>query len=183
MTVWPFFVFGHLVNTQYRKNSFMINHFKALPPNTVYTIAPKDYVMRGYAYFYEERLESFRWEPDRSRLTAVVKGSKRSALAYFVDFTIVDEQLKYVCNCPVWHHETQCKHVVCALFTVINLLSPLHFRVTKHRSSRLEKLRAALLHDGGGTFQKFRGLSSSESAVHPEPDNFELVIQLRDIII
>ena len=158
----------------------MINHFKALPPNTVYTIAPKDYVMRGYAYFYEERLESFRWESNRSRLTAAVRGSKSSPAGYFVDFSVVDGRLEYACNCPIWHHEKQCKHVVCALLTVINLLSPLHFRVTKHHPRRLEKLRTALLYDGGGTFQKFRGLSSSESSAHSEPDNFELVIQLRE---
>ena len=158
----------------------MINYLKALPPNIVYTIASKDYVMRGYDYFHEERLESFRWEHDRSRLTAVVRGSKRSALSYFVDFFIVDNQLEYACNCPIWHHETQCKHVVCALLTVINLLSPLHFRVTKHQPRRLEKLRAALLYDGGGTFKNFRVMGSSESTAHLEPDNFELAIQLRE---
>ena len=153
----------------------MINHFKALPPNTVYTIAPKDYVMRGYAYFYEERLESFRWEHDRSRLTAVVRGTKRHA----VDFSVVDDKIESACNCPTWHQETQCKHVVCALLTIINLLSPLHFRVTIHHPRRLEKLRAALLYDGGGDFKKFRGLGSSEPPAHSKPDNFELVIQLR----
>ena len=153
MTVWPFVVFVHFETNNILKNYFMINHFKILPPNTVYTIAPKDYVVRGYDYFCEDRLESFRWQHDRSRLTAVVRDIKR----YAVVFSVVDDQLEYVCNCPIWRHETQCKHVVCALFTIINLLSPLHFRVTKHYPRRLEKLRTALLRDGGGTFQKFEG--------------------------
>lgn len=156
----------------------MINHFKALPPNIVYTLAPKDYVVRGYDYFDQERLESFRWEIDRSLLTASVRGTKR----YAVDFRIEDDQLVHICNCPAWTAATQCKHVICALLTIINLLAPVHFKVARHQPRRLEKLRSALLFDGSGTFQKPRGSlpSLSEVSASPQGNTFELVIHLRD---
>lgn len=154
----------------------MINHLKALPPNSVYTLAPKDYIMRGYDYFHQERLESFRWEHDRSLLTAVVRGTKR----YAVEFRLEDDELAYVCNCQAWTSTTQCKHVICALLTVINLLSPIHFKVARHQPRRLEKLRAALLFDGSGKFQSSRAQTSSEISATTQPPEFELVIQLRE---
>ncbi|MDT7042083.1 DEAD/DEAH box helicase [Candidatus Nitronereus thalassa] len=154
----------------------MLNYLKALPPNIVYTLAPKDYVVRGYDYFHQERLESLRWEHDRTLLTAVVRGTKR----YGVSISIVDNDLNYVCNCPVWTPARQCKHVICALLTIINLLAPIHFKVARHQPRRLEKLRAALLFDKSGTFQKLRGSLPLKPATPAQPDNFELVIHLRD---
>jgi len=154
----------------------MIDRFKALPPNIVYTVAPKDYVVRGYDYFHQERLESFRWEVDRTMLTAVVRGTKR----YAVDFMIEDDELVHICNCPAWTSATQCKHVICALLTIINLLAPIHFKVARHQPRRLEKLRTALLFDGSGTFQKPRGSLPLKPVAPEKPDNFELVIHLRD---
>ncbi len=155
----------------------MINKLKALPPNIVYTLAPKDYVVRGYDYFEQERLESFRWEVDRSLLTAVVRGAKR----YTVDFSVENDKLVHICHCPVWTPATQCKHVICALLTIINLLAPVHFKVARHQPRRLEQLRTALLHDGSGTYQKPRGSLSREVSTPGQPDNFELVIHLRDL--
>ncbi len=96
----------------------MINHLKALPPNIVYTVAPKEYVVRGYDYFHQERLESFRWEHDGSLLTAVVKGTRR----YSVDFMMLDDELDFLCDCPAWAPRTQCKHVICALLTIISIV-------------------------------------------------------------
>jgi len=156
----------------------VIHHFKDLPPNIVYTLAPKDYVLRGYDYFHQERLESFRWEHDRSYLTAVVKGTKR----YAVEFSVVDDELNYICNCPAWTPSTQCKHVICALLTIINLLSPIHFKVPQHQPRRLEKLRAALLFDGSGTVHKPEVPASVDPSGSSKPDAFELVIHLRDRI-
>ncbi len=154
----------------------MINYLKALPPNIVYTLAPKEYVVRGYDYFHKERLESFRWEHDGSLLTAVVQGARR----YAVDFMLLDDELDFLCNCSAWAPTTQCKHVICALLTIINLLDPIHFKVARHQPGRLEKLRGALLSGGSGRGQLLRSPFSPPIPAPPESDDFELVIHLRD---
>ncbi len=154
----------------------MIDLLKALPPNIVYTLAPKDYVIRGYDYFHKERVESLSWESDRSRLTAVVRGSKR----YGVEFMLDDEALAYFCPCPAWEPATNCKHVICAILTVVNLLAPIHFKVTGHQPRRLEKLRRALLAGGNGKPQSLQNTSITDMSSVQKPDAFELVIQLRD---
>ena len=153
----------------------MIDYLKALPPNIVYTVAPKDYVLRGYDYFNKERLESFRWERDGSILTAIVQGGRR----YSVDFMVEGHELEYVCNCPAWMPTTQCKHVICALLTIINLLDPLHFKVAGHNPDRLEKLRGALLSGGSGRARSGPVPSAAMPTRH-DSDDFELVIHLRN---
>ena len=154
----------------------MIDLLKALPPNIVYTLAPKDYVIRGYDYFHKERLESFSWETDLSRLTAVVRGTKR----YGVEFTIDEDELAYFCPCPAWEPSLNCKHVICAILTVVNLLDPIHFKVSGHQPRRLEKLRMVLLAGENGNPRTRQSTFMTDMSSVPKQDAFELVIQLRD---
>ena len=52
----------------------ILEELKALPPNLVYVLAPKQCVIRGYEYFHQERVESFAWHKDPARLIAVAGG-------------------------------------------------------------------------------------------------------------
>ena len=152
----------------------MIQHFKALSPSSISTIAPKEYVERGYDYFHKERLESFQWERNHSLLTAVVRGTKR----YTVNVMVVKSQLAFVCTCPVWTTASQCKHVICALLTILNVLAPLDKTEARHQPRRLEELRATLLCDSHEPVQP-RALASADIPTPSNPDDFELMIHLR----
>jgi len=154
----------------------MIDLLKGLPPNIVYTLAPKDFVLRGYDYFHKERLESLSWGKDRVRLIAVVRGTRR----YGVEFTVDDESLSYFCPCPAWTPVTNCKHVICAILTVVNLLDPAHFNVSTHQPRRLEKLRTALLAGNNGAPSISKRGCVPETSSPLKPDKFELLIQVRD---
>ncbi len=119
----------------------ILKSLKAFPPTNVYQIASKECVVRGYDYYTKERLESFRWTPDRSSLLAPVMGTIRYTIKYFMQHDV----LHYACDCPAWTPGLHCKHVICALLTTINLLSPDVFRVPRHRGYRIEALKTSLL--------------------------------------
>ncbi len=151
----------------------MLEHLKALPPNIVYTLAPKEFVVRGYDYFHRECLESFTWRNNHSILTAAVRGSRR----YSIDLTVENQHLTFTCDCPAWNTSSNCKHVVCTVLTIINLLAPDHFKVFQHHPRRLEKLRATLLPND---WEK-GVLRTYQPSPSPVPqDRFELVINLQE---
>ena len=122
-------------------SSNVLEHLKVLSPNHIYFLAPKAFVLRGYEYHAQGRLESYSWNHSRTILTASVRGSKY----YAVTFSVVSEKLVYSCRCPAWTASTQCKHVICALLTTVNLLVPDTFRVATTRKTNQEELSQQLL--------------------------------------
>ncbi len=121
--------------------SGVLEHLKALSPNHIYFLAPKAFVLRGYDYYAQGRLESYSWNHSRTILSASVRGSKY----YAVTFSVDKGELVYSCRCPAWTASTQCKHVICALLTTVNLLVPDAFPVANARISRQEELSQQLL--------------------------------------
>ena len=114
----------------------ILEHLKALSPNHIYFLAPKAFVLRGYEYHSQGRLESYSWNHSRTILAASVRGSKY----YAVTFSVEKGQLVYSCRCPAWTASSQCKHVICALLTTVNLLVPDTFRVATTRATNRERL-------------------------------------------
>ena len=112
-------------------------------------------MLRGYDYYAQGRLESYSWNHSRTILAASVKGSKY----YAVTFSVEKGQLVYSCRCPSWTASTQCKHVICALLTTVNLLVPDAFRVATTRKTSQEELSQQLL----------QGSSASQEAPLPSP--------------
>ena len=112
-------------------HSGVLEHLKALSPNHIYFLAPKAFVLRGYEYYTQGRLESYSWNHTRTILAASVRGSKY----YAVTFSVEKGHLVYSCRCPAWTDSTQCKHVICALLTTVNLLVPDSFRVATMRKT------------------------------------------------
>ncbi|MDH5426630.1 MAG: DEAD/DEAH box helicase [Nitrospirota bacterium] len=123
------------------ETSGVLAHLKALSPNHIYFLASKAYVLRGYEYYAQGRLESYSWNHSRTILAASVRGSKY----YAVTFSVEKGQLVYSCRCPSWTASTQCKHVICALLTTVNLLVPDVFRVAITRKTSQEELSQQLL--------------------------------------
>lgn len=115
----------------------VLEHLKVLSPNHVYFLASKAFVLRGYEYYAQGRLESYSWDRTQTFLSATVRGTTQ----YLVRFGVHNGELTFSCNCPVWTPESHCKHVICALLTTVNLLLPDTFRMPSSNSTQ----RALLL--------------------------------------
>lgn len=115
--------------------------FQALSANDVYTMAPKESVIRGYDYYRQQRLFHYLWSRDHSTLTAQVQGTR----LYTVIFSLDDGFLAACCDCPAWNPDWLCKHVLCACFTTKHLLSPDSFSLPDRQQTRLPALRTELL--------------------------------------
>lgn len=118
----------------------VLEHLKALSPNHIYFLAPKAYVLRGYDYYVQGRLESYSWNSARTILVASVRGS----MSYAVTFSGEKGKLAYSCRCQDWSVSTQCKHVICALLTTVNLLAPEMFRMSRTQKINQEGLSKQL---------------------------------------
>jgi len=143
----------------------VLGHLKALSPNYVYFLASKAYVIRGYEYYAQGRLESFNWDRTQTTLAASVRGTTH----YTVRFGLNNGHLIYSCTCPVWTPELHCKHVICALLTTINLLVPDTFRMPSTNTTRQALLREQLMR--GAALFRVHGKPAS-----PIPPRFEITL-------
>src|SRR5688572_18734132 len=90
--------------------SALLAAFRVLSANDLYTMAPKESVIRGYDYYRQQRLHHYVWSPDRVTLTASVQGQR--SRPYAVSFSIDSGFLSATCDCPVWDPDRLCKHVL-----------------------------------------------------------------------
>ncbi|MDC8447706.1 MAG: DEAD/DEAH box helicase [Nitrospira sp.] len=151
--------------------------FRALAVNDLYTMAPKQSVVRGYDYYRQQRLQHYVWSEDRATLTAQVRGTR----LYDVIFSLDDGFLSAACDCPAWDPDRLCKHVICVSFATKHLLSPETFQLPDRQQSHLAALRTELLGElaeagsskGTGTSPREDGLASGYEividAVRPYP--------------
>ncbi len=102
------------------KQKEIIDFLQAYPAGQIYTLAPKQYVVRGFDYYKKGSLRYLEWNEDFSALTAKVRGTR----LYSVDFSLNSSGLRHSCNCPAWSPYSNCKHVICSLITLKNLLQP-----------------------------------------------------------
>ena len=105
-----------------QKNLF--NALESFQANSIYSMAPKEYVLQGFDYYKTKSLLDFKWNDDLSTLTAIVRGGRH----YTVDISQTGNYLSLFCNCPAWTPYTQCRHVICTLITIKNILQPASFR-------------------------------------------------------
>jgi non-specific serine/threonine protein kinase len=129
-----------------REENIIIRQFKKIVPNQIYFIAPKAYFVRGFQYYQDGRVLSYRWDND-DRLTAIVMGKQTYTVDFFCEGTVPSGELalRYTCDCPVWTASSQCKHVICALLTTVNLVSPSLFQIPRQDPIRLNALLSSLL--------------------------------------
>lgn len=143
----------------------VLEHLKVLSPNHVYFLASKAFVLRGYEYYAQGRLESYSWDRTRSILSATVRG----ATQYLVRFGVHNGQLTFSCTCPVWTPESQCKHVICALLTTVNLLLPDTFRMPSSNSTQRALLLRQLMERAGSPL-------ASKPSSPVAPSRFEITL-------
>ncbi len=154
---------------------------KELQPNSLYLITSKTIFLRGFQYYKEERLKSFAWHNEQMRLDAAVLGKS----FYTITFSSKNARLKYECTCPAWRAETQCKHVICGLLTILNLFSSKLFYQIEQDENRLQALKAVLLRNQVITERKTppqthpTKLKNTKPRVekHPSEDEVEIVIE------
>ncbi|MEK7747717.1 MAG: DEAD/DEAH box helicase [Nitrospirota bacterium] len=141
----------------------LLQQLKAILPNELYFIAPKDYFIRGLHYYEDERVLSYEWKDDY--LQVQVRGSSIYSVLLFCEGT----HLKFTCNCPAWTRESHCKHLICVLLTTKNLLSPNLFKMPNQDPARLERLSEALLNEK---------LPSHEKVRRAERDRYDIALDL-----
>jgi superfamily II DNA or RNA helicase len=155
----------------------LLNAFRVISAKTVYRMAPKASVVRGYEYYRQQRLRRYVWSEDRASLTAQVEGSR----LYEIVFSLDEGFLEGCCDCPAWDPEWLCKHVLCAWFTTKHLLSPETFPLPAWQQTSVPVLRAELLGEIPEPDRK--SATSSHSATGSRaPRNksvYEIVIDVR----
>jgi hypothetical protein len=151
--------------------------FRALSANEIYSMAPKESVVRGYEYYRQQRFQRYLWSPDGTVLTAQVQGAR----LYSVLFSLDEGFLKASCDCPAWNQDRLCKHVLCACFTTKHILSPETFRVQAWQDTRRPVLQAELVGDRPAPVSK-PGPSSIATTRNPSArkgPTYEIVIDVR----
>jgi len=117
--------------------------FRAISSNDIYTMASKEFVVRGYEYHRQQRVRHYIWSQDYTTLTVQVQGTR----LYSVRFSLHEGYLQALCDCPAWHPDWLCKHVLCACFTTKHVLLPESFIVSTWPQTRRALLQAELLDD------------------------------------
>ncbi len=124
------------------KDPEILTRLKALQPSTLYLITSKAFFLRGFNAYREERLQDFSWNTDKTLLQASL--SLRNDAPYTVSLSMEGPALQTTCDCPTWGPKFQCKHVICALITILNLLSPKRYHQVDHDRKRLRNLGLSL---------------------------------------
>ncbi|MBL7049924.1 MAG: DEAD/DEAH box helicase [Nitrospira sp.] len=128
----------------------LLKAIETLPADSVYSIAPDRYFIRGYDYYRQERLKAFQWTGDYSALHAIIKGRKQ----YSVTLSLHNNELAYSCDCPVWHPSENCKHVICAIISIKNLFHKVLFRNPSQNQANREFLSNKLFHQAHNELQQ-----------------------------
>ncbi len=95
----------------------LLDFLRSLSPKNIKLLTSEVILQRGYEYFFQRKLVSLTWY-DSGRLICIVRGTK----TYLVTISCDDESFFVVCTCPSWNDEELCKHAICALLTLSNLL-------------------------------------------------------------
>ncbi|MDH3975904.1 MAG: SNF2-related protein, partial [Deltaproteobacteria bacterium] len=126
------------------QNSRIIKALESLPPGDVYLLGSKAYVLRGFEYYRNSRVDTFEWAREHEVLYVRILGTRR----YTISISMKGDSLKYYCTCPAWSPGQNCKHVVCAVITIKNLVNESHFREERVLRSYRQLLKNALFNSG-----------------------------------
>lgn len=116
----------------------MLAKLKTLSKYQIAQSTDDQYFNRGEHYFKNEALQGFTWKNNDSVLECLIEGSQM----YRVQLELNrQKQVVGKCTCPVqstWGN-LPCKHEVCALLTIVDLLK------NNHKSDREKKLHEQLI--------------------------------------
>ena len=121
----------------------VIQALRSFPANSVYFLASKSEVLKGFGYHEEQRVESYSWDKDRGALEATLRADCLST----VSFSVADGKLNLACDCNEWKPGAHCAHTIGALLTAINLLTPHLFQRRREDPRYLDALKRTLAGD------------------------------------
>ena len=90
--------------------------FQKINQLNVYFVTDPENVKKGYQYFIEKRVCSFKWEDNT--LKAAVLGLCLNTVKIFLD----KEELVFDCDCTSFSKKKLCIHVIATIFTIRTLL-------------------------------------------------------------
>jgi superfamily II DNA or RNA helicase len=118
----------------------LIDILKALPPNSVYTQAEKRAVFRGFQLYTDRRVSDVLWGKDEPAIAVRLIDD----IPVSVRISPGGSGLAFHCSRADHGPEARCEHVVCALLTLLHLLRPNLFRMTRESPTYRDHLLAAL---------------------------------------
>ena len=130
----------------------ILNALEALPANVIYSAASKNYVLRGFEYYRQQRLLHFNWNNDSTALIATVRGNGDYSVVFSFNG---HENITFSCDCLAWSPYAACKHVICTLIAVKSVFRPNAYGLTFHDKDYLNSLSDSLL--GGGAREAEKG--------------------------
>ncbi len=154
---------------------------KTLQPSSLYQMTSKSIFLLGFADYKAERLQSIFWQENQSLLKVSLAGAK----SYTVTLSVRAKALHYCCDCPNWQSRVQCRHVICALLSLLNLISPKWFNQPDQDENRLQALKAVLIRNQRlasrklGQTQKEKTLPSG-SVSSKKTETLEVVIESKE---
>jgi superfamily II DNA or RNA helicase len=121
----------------------VVQALRNFPASGVYFLASKNDVMKGFQHHEEQRVRSYSWNEDFSVLKTELRVDGLNAVSFWVE----QSKLGFSCDCRVWTPETHCAHVIGALLTTINLLTPHLFPRRREDPHYLDPLKRMLAGD------------------------------------
>lgn len=130
-----------------RPEKLLVETLKVMPPQNVYSGAEKKAIIRGFQLFIDHRITFIGWE-DGGIL--VVRMSARGVnvtdlVPVSVRVFLENLDLRAVCSCSSPEVHGRCEHVVCTLVTLLHILKPNLFKMTRENPAYREQLEAGLM--------------------------------------
>lgn len=143
--------------------NLLLEKIKNLSPEELSaTVSNATTFNRGLSYFKYNKLLSFKWE--ENFLEAAIQGSH----IYTVRLSLTPQaDLITSCSCPAWDSFDQCKHVICGLLTIREILSE-NFQNTSSHALLAKRL---LHHHHRKKTEKLNSTASGLEIVLHKPKN------------
>ena len=117
----------------------LIDAFQSLSPGLIYTWGPKREVVQGFVFYRKETVKGLAWTRGDSELAV----SFRDSHSREVKFSLREDRLFSQCACGGASGQGPCRHIICALVTIKNLLNPALFQQPIEDVRRRESLLAS----------------------------------------
>jgi superfamily II DNA or RNA helicase len=137
-------------------NKRLIDAFQSFSPGHIYTLGPKKEVVQGFVFYRKETVKELAWTHGNSELAVNFRDSRSRK----VTFSLKEDRLFSQCVCGGASDRDSCRHIICALVTIKNLLNPTLFKQPIEDGRRRELLVASLTIGQQGT----SSLSSPDSS-------------------
>jgi superfamily II DNA or RNA helicase len=119
----------------------LIDAFQSFSPGLIYTLGPKKEVVQGFLLYRKESVKGLAWTHGDSELAV----SFRDSHSHKVRFSLKEDHLFSQCVCGGGYDRVVCRHMLCALMTIKNLLNPALYKQPFQDGRRRESLLTSLM--------------------------------------